>query len=392
MNDNYKIIEYKDTYREKVKTFLVNVAVNEFGFNEWNNYFTEANFLNLNLDKENFWIALNENNDIIATIGIMQDINENTAKLHSLYVRKDYRKKGIATILCNYCEKFAKEKGYESIILHTYTKFEEAMKFYKKIGYKQDTTIKSKDGIWYSKNIHLDSNLFIWKDYFANIRNKYNMRVSTKNPLIINLDGKGTTNNLYFSLIDSTSSGSFLDIMEKTVKHFTAKYNCISIFGTDEVSFIFEDPMILINDINKKGNKKTDEIISMFSQYFYEYFNELNKKENIFWHGECFSIPNTKINSYIKYKSGTIKNVLSTYFLKKNGVKNAGKIKLSTKLEECAKYEFYNDTLKPVENGILYLNGNRINLESYLEGKIEIIEKLSKCENNNTFLDLTSWN
>lgn len=391
MENNFKIIEYSKEYENQVKDFLIKIAINEFGFKEWKNYFIEAKFLNINIERENFWVAIDENGKIIGTIGIMTDINDNTAKLHSLYVKKEYRKKGIATSLYNLSEKFARNKGYKVIILHTYTIFEEAIKFYQRRGFKVDKDIKSKDGIWYSKNINTEIEPYIWKDYFANLRNKYSMRVSTKNPLIINLDGKGTTKSIFFSLIDSTSVGGFLDIMEKTVKHFTSKYNCISIFGTDEVSFIFENPMILINDINTNSNKKSDEIISMFSQYFFEYFNSLNKKEKVFWHGECFSIPKTKINSYIKYKMGAIKNVLTTYFLKKNGLKDAGRIKLSKKIEECKKYDFYKTTLKEIENGILYYNGDRIDIENFLNGKICIINSIPKVENDSS-LDLTIFN
>ena len=215
------------------------------------------------------------------------------------------------------------------------------------------------------------------------------MRVSIKKPLIINLDGKGITNSLLFSLIDN-KAGGFLDIMEETVRHFTKKYNCMSIFGTDEVSFVFENPLILIEDLNSDVNTKSDEIISMFSQYFFEYFNNLNKKENVFWHGECFSIPFNKINSYIKYKSGSIKNVLTTYFLKKNNVKNSGRIKLDKKIEMCKEYDGYEKLLKKIENGILYKNGERIDIQEFLKGNVKVIKSEEKIIEDEYF-DITKW-
>lgn len=263
------------------------------------------------------------------------------------------------------------------------------LNFIKENGFKLSNDIKSKDGAWYIKNIEIN-NSYIWKDYFANLRNKYSMRVSIKRPLVINLDGKGLTNNKFFSLMDNTKGG-FIDIMERTVQYFTKKYNCMSIFGTDEVSFIFENPLSIIEDLNSDLNTKSDEIISMFSQYFFEYFNSINKKENVFWHGECFSIPSDKMNSYIKYKSGAIKNVITTYFLKKNGVVNAGRIKLPEKIKMCKEYDLYDKALKNIENGILYLNGDRIDIQEYLNGNIKKIEALEKNKNLDYF-DITQWN
>lgn len=386
---NYTVIEYIDKYKNDVKEFLIKIAINEFGFVEWEDYFNEANFLEIDKNKENFWIAIDDNNNVVGTIGISKDRDESIAKLHSLYVRKDYRKNGIATQLYNCSKSFCKKCSYSTIILHTYVQFQEAIKFYKRKGFKESFDIKSKDGIWYYKNIKTENN-YRWNDYFANVRNKYNMRVSVKKPLVINLDGKGITRNPYFSLVDNISKDGFLDIMEKSVKYFTRKYNCLSIFGTDEVSFIFENPKLLVNDLNSDMNTKSDEIISMFSQYFFEYFNTINKKEKVFWHGECFSIPYEKIGSYIRYKSGSIKNVLTTYFLKKSNVKDAGRIKLRDKLEQCEKFEYYQNTIKKIENGILYFNGDIIDLEEYLQGNIKIINIPKKVEEDR-FLDITKW-
>lgn len=133
--DEEKVViikEYTKEYKDKVIEFLIEVAINEFAFEEWRNYFNKAEFLEMNKAKENFWIAVDTSNNVIGTIGILNDIISNTAKLHSLYIKKEYRKKGIATILYNYSLDFAKKCGYESIILHTYRIFSEAIRFYNK--------------------------------------------------------------------------------------------------------------------------------------------------------------------------------------------------------------------------------------------------------------------
>ena len=181
------------------------------------------------------------------------------------------------------------------------------------------------------------------------------MRVSKTKPLIIDLDGKNVTSNIEYSLIDN-QQGSFFSIMEQVVKKFTKEYECMAIFGVDEVSFIFNSAAEIIDRINNNKNYKSDEIISIFSQYFFAEFNNLNTHEPIFWHGKCYSIEENKKTSYIKYKSQSILNVFTTYFLKKNGVKDAGNIKLDKKLEQCNSIDFYKD-VEEYSEGILYYKG-----------------------------------
>ena len=126
------IKEYTKEYRDKVINFLIEIAIKEFGFEEWREYFNKAEFLDTDKSKENFWIAVDNFNNVIGTIGIANDTISGTAKLHSLYIMKKFRNKGIATALYNYSLEFAKKSDYESVILHTYRKFSEAIKFYKK--------------------------------------------------------------------------------------------------------------------------------------------------------------------------------------------------------------------------------------------------------------------
>lgn len=170
-----------------------------------------------------------------------------------------------------------------------------------------------------------------WHNYFNTMRNKYNMRVSPNKPLVIFLESKE---------IDKNSQ----EKLEKTVKYFTKKFDCISIFKENEVSFIFENAESIINEINNDKTYKTHDIISIFSQYFFEYYNNINNK-TIYWYGKCFTILKEKINSYIKYKKGK-----------------------------------------------LYKNGNKINIQEYLKGNIIIEnqkeEKLDNYFNLKMFDDL----
>ena len=62
-----------------------------------------------------------------------------------------------------------------------------------------------------------------WFNYYGNIRNKYDVRVSIKKPLIVSLEAKflsGKEKNLLIN-----TENNFFDSMKKTVKFFTNKYN-----------------------------------------------------------------------------------------------------------------------------------------------------------------------
>lgn len=205
----------------------------------------------------------------------------------------------------------------------------------------------------------------MWNNYFFQIQKKYSMRLSLAKPLVIRLDGKDVTKNSKINIMDEYK-GSFLDALKKTAKYFSEKYHCLSILGSDEISFIIFDPNIAINDLepNDKTNY-SNEIIAMFSQYFYNYFNRIFKLGNVFWHAKCFSINEDKVVSYLKYRSRIIENVLVTYFLKKKN-DNIQDEKLNDKIKRAEKYKDY-IALQRIQHGILYLDGKQIDLQDYIE-------------------------
>ena len=226
----------------------------------------------------------------------------------------------------------------------------------------------------------------MWNNYFYQIRKKYSMRLSTKNPLVINLDGKNITKDKNINIIDKFNN-SFLENLEKTVKFFSQRYNCLAIFGADEVSFIFENPMQLIDDMNTDKSNYSVEIISVFSQYFYDYYNNYNLHEKVFWHGKCFSIPKEKVTSYIKYKSKLIQVLVTTYFLKKKGVVDAGNISLKDKLKLCNEYVDYT-TVSRIEKGVLYYKGHKIDVDEFLNGTIKYLDSLDESVFEQLFDDI----
>lgn len=227
----------------------------------------------------------------------------------------------------------------------------------------------------------------MWNSYFFQIQSKYSMRVSFKNPLVIRLDGKDVTKNKKYDLLNNYE-GNFRNTLEKTAEFFTKKYKCLAILGSDEISFIFTDPLVVISDLDKEKWNTSNEIISVFSQYFFDYFNEHNKQSKEFWHGKCFSIRNEKINSYIKFRSSIIKNVMTTYFLSKYNIK-MGKEKQEKREIECKKLQGY-EVLEDIQNGVLYLEGDRIDIIEFYKGNIKKV-KSTEHKSSDLYIDLTNF-
>lgn len=227
----------------------------------------------------------------------------------------------------------------------------------------------------------------MWNSYFFQIQSKYSMRVSFKNPLVIRLDGKDVTKNKKYDLLNNYE-GNFRNTLEKSAEFFTKKYKCLAILGSDEISFIFTDPLVVISDLDKEKWNTSNEIISVFSQYFFDYFNEHNKQSKVFWHGKCFSIRNEKINSYIKFRSSIIKNVMTTYFLSKYNIK-MGKEKQEKREIECKKLQGY-EVLEDIQDGVLYLEGDRIDIIEFYKGNIKKV-KSTEHKSSDLYIDLTNF-
>ncbi len=71
---------------------------------------------------------------MIGCIGLSPRPNRGI-ELHKLYVRKDVRRQGVGTRLCELVESNAKERGASHLELWTDTRFETAHRVYEKRGY-----------------------------------------------------------------------------------------------------------------------------------------------------------------------------------------------------------------------------------------------------------------
>lgn len=135
---------------EQVKEFLFNQIEEEFNISYNPQFHYDIDSINkyyLYPRRNNLFIAMNEKNDIIATIGLRAyDKNfkafeniyfpEDTASIWRLFVEKSYRRNGLATKLLTNIEDFAKDKGYSKIYLHTHRFLSSGLSFWKANNYK----------------------------------------------------------------------------------------------------------------------------------------------------------------------------------------------------------------------------------------------------------------
>ncbi|RPI69852.1 MAG: GNAT family N-acetyltransferase [Ignavibacteriales bacterium] len=75
-------------------------------------------------------------NDKPVSCGAIKVYAHGIIEVKRMYTLHDYRGKGIATLLLNELEKWAKELGYDKCILETGKKQPEAIRLYEKNGYK----------------------------------------------------------------------------------------------------------------------------------------------------------------------------------------------------------------------------------------------------------------
>lgn len=130
------IIKFERKYADKIVEFIKNIAINEYGCYDWEDYFKRMNFKEYDSDDNIFYIVLNEKDEIIGTIGGIKK-EDSVLYMNSLYVRKDYRNLKIGTKLYNMLLEFCKIKDYKEITLRVFFQFTNAINFYEKNGFKK---------------------------------------------------------------------------------------------------------------------------------------------------------------------------------------------------------------------------------------------------------------
>lgn len=85
-------------------------------------------------EKDSFHLAGWRGSALVACV-VLKPLSDNQLQLRQFAVREDWRGQGIGRALALYAEAFAKEHGYEEIILHSR---ETAQGFYAKLGYQTE--------------------------------------------------------------------------------------------------------------------------------------------------------------------------------------------------------------------------------------------------------------
>lgn len=82
----------------------------------------------------NFWIALDDNDNVIGTIGLK--VNGNKSTLHRFYINASYRSCGIGSKLYQKLEQYASDSKVNEIYLSAGRHLTSAHSFYKKQGFQ----------------------------------------------------------------------------------------------------------------------------------------------------------------------------------------------------------------------------------------------------------------
>lgn len=131
-----KIIKFEPKYRDDL-IFMILESKNELGrvpgLNEdlldiQKNYFDKGDM---------FWIALDDNDRVIGSVGYSSIENSDDVVLHRLFVKYNLKNQGIGTALLKNAEEYLISIGKKAIIVHLGDKkhFYESWQFYPKHGY-----------------------------------------------------------------------------------------------------------------------------------------------------------------------------------------------------------------------------------------------------------------
>lgn len=132
-----KIIQFEPRYRDDL-IFMILEAKNAIGrvpgLNEdlldiEKHYFAKG---------DRFWIAVDEHDRVIGSVGYSSIPDTSEIWLHRLFVKADLKHQGIGTKLLATAESYAKEHGKTAIYVHLGTPKEqwaESYRFYPKHGY-----------------------------------------------------------------------------------------------------------------------------------------------------------------------------------------------------------------------------------------------------------------
>lgn len=131
-----RIIKFDTQYRDDL-IFMILEAKNALGrvpglnddlLDIQQNYFDKGDI---------FWIALDDNDRVIGSVGYNSILNSDDVVLHRLFVKANLKRQGIGTALLRTAEEYIKAIGKKAVIVHLGNKehFYESWQFYPKHGF-----------------------------------------------------------------------------------------------------------------------------------------------------------------------------------------------------------------------------------------------------------------
>jgi putative acetyltransferase len=127
------------------KMNLVRTTSDNKDFEKLTNLFDEY-LVDIDGDEKDFFAQFNQiyiknvvvcyENDIAVGCGAFKEYEPNVAEIKRMFVKPEYRGKGIASTILYELEKWAKDEKYQKCILETSFKLVNAIELYKKFGFE----------------------------------------------------------------------------------------------------------------------------------------------------------------------------------------------------------------------------------------------------------------
>ncbi|MFI5203414.1 MAG: GNAT family N-acetyltransferase [Flavobacteriales bacterium] len=135
-----RIQEYDKQYYGQVVQHVIDIQNNEFNLGLTLAHHHDLQDMEQAYEKSGgkFWIAINENDEVIGTIALF-NLGNGRGDLRRMFVKSEYRGKGkgISHKLLEILLDWAAQNGYKKIYLETISVFKAAMKFYVNNGFQR---------------------------------------------------------------------------------------------------------------------------------------------------------------------------------------------------------------------------------------------------------------
>jgi len=130
-----RVQQFSDEYAAAVVELVHGILRDEFSFSGASAEQTDLSDIRQHYGHgaSNFWIAVDESR-LVGTTGFV-DLGSRQCLLRKMFVRADWRGRGVARLLLDKATNWATEHGFAELYLGTNSKFHAAQRFYTKHGF-----------------------------------------------------------------------------------------------------------------------------------------------------------------------------------------------------------------------------------------------------------------